>query len=289
MITFQKLIFVLQKYWSNVGSNIVQAFDIEVGAATFHPITFFNFFNDKKIFYSYVQLCRRPSDSHMNINNDKLQQYYQFQVIIKPSVSNLQELFLNSLRYIGIDFNVCELRFIEDNWNNPTLGAYGVGWEIWLDGMEITQFTYLKQMAGIHCKYIFAEITYGLERLSLYLQKKNSIYDIIWDENDFFGVLKYGDIFLGNELEKSNYNLQSSDINFLFSSFNSYESQSKKLLSFDNFFLNQSYEFVVKMVNCFNLLDSRNCLSDIKRQNLILRTRNLFNRIASLYLFNNKI
>ncbi len=283
MITFQNLIFILQKYWSGVGCNIIQSFDLEIGAATFHPITFFSFFSEETKFFSYVQVCRRPSDNKFINSGNRLQQYYQFQVIIKPSVHNLQDLYLNSLKCVGINFDLCELRFVEDNWENPTLGAYGVGWEVWLDGMEISQFTYLKQMAGINCKCIFAEITYGLERLSLYLQKKDNIYDIIWNKNHL-GDLKYGDLFFKNELDKSYFNLYGSDVNFLFSSFNFYEMQSRRLLNLDNVCLYQSYEFVIKMVHVFNLLDSRNCLSDIKRQNLILRTRSLFNNIANIYI-----
>ncbi len=282
MITFKKLIFKLYKYWSNLGSCIIQPIDIEVGAATFHPMTFFNCLNNKKIFYSYIQLCRRPNDSRYGYNSNKLQQYYQFQVINKPSLINIKKLYIESLKYLNINLNISELRFIEDNWENPTLGAYGIGWEIWLNGMEISQFTYFKKMGGFNCISIPCEITYGLERISLYLQNVNNISNLIWDVN-VFGKIKYIDI-LNSEVDKSYYVFDKSNINFLILCMNNYKNESLRLINLKKPLIKVSYEFAIKMVYYFNLLDAKNYFSKIERQDNILCIRNIFNKIANLYL-----
>ncbi len=283
MFTFQELIFNLSKYWSNLGSYVMYSLDIEIGAATFHPITFFNCLKGKDLFFYYIQLCRRPNDSFYGKSSNKLQQYYQFQVIIKPFLGNVQKLYLNSLKYLGINLCINELRFIENNWKNPTLGAYGLGWEIWLNGMEISQFTYFQKIAGFNCIPVIVEITYGLERIALYLQNKDNIYDLIWDKNKN-GIIYYKDIFLKNEIEKSIYNLKFSDVNFLIYSINNYESEIIRLLSLDNPLIIISYEFAIKIVYYFNLLDARNYFSNIERQRFILRIRKLFFKIANIYL-----
>ncbi len=283
MFTIQKLIFKLSKYWSSLGSNIVHPIDLEVGAATFHPITFFNSLNKNYVFYSYLQLCRRPIDGRYNFSFNKLQQYYQYQVIIKPTLINIQDLYLDSLVYLGIDLSLCDLRFIEDNWENPTLGAYGIGWEIWLNGMEITQFTYFQNVAGFLCNPVLCEITYGIERLSLYLQNVNHIYDLIWNDSKY-GLLKYKNIFCDNEKEKYIYNFIYSDVNFLISCIENYEREVLRLISIKNPLIILSYEFSVKIVNYFNILDSKNYFSIIERKNFIFRIRNLFYKIAKIYI-----
>ncbi len=282
MITFKKLIFKLCKYWSNLGSYIIQPLDMEIGAATFHPITFFNCFNKKNIFYSYVQLCRRPNDARYGDSYNKLQQYYQFQTIVKPSLNNIQNLYIKSLKYLNINLNLSELRFVEDNWENPTLGAYGVGWEVWLNGMEITQFTYFQKMGGFNCIPVLCEITYGLERISLYLQNVNSINKLIWD-NYKSNNIKYINI-LNNEIERSDYIFNNSDINFLNSCMNNYKNESLRLINLSKPLIKISYEFAIKMVYYFNLLDAKNYFSKIERQKNILCIRNIFNKIAYLYL-----
>ncbi len=284
MLTFQKLIFKLIKYWCNLGSCYIQSLDLEIGAGTFHPITFFNALKGKYSFFSYIQLCRRPLDSRYGNNFCRLQQYYQFQVIIKPTILNMQNLYLNSLKFIGIDLSRCDLRFVEDNWENPSLGIYGVGWEIWLNGLEITQFTYFQNISGFDCNPVLGEITYGLERLSLFLQNVDSIYDLIWSKS-LYNTIKYRDIFLNSEKEKSWYNFNKSNINFLINSFLNYESEVIRLLSYKKPLIMISYEFIIKMVHCFNLLDTRNYFSSIERQNFILRIRNLFHKIAKIYVY----
>ncbi len=283
MYTFQKLISNLVKYWSSLGSCHIQSLDLEVGAGTFHPITFFNALKGDFSFYSYVQLCRRPLDSRYGNNFYRLQQYYQFQVIIKPTLCNMQDIYLNSLKYIGIDLSKCDIRFVEDNWENPSLGIYGVGWEVWLNGLEITQFTYFQNISGFNCEPVLGEITYGLERLCLYLQNVCSIYDLVWSKN-IYGIVKYKDIFLNSEYEKSFYNLNKSDINFLMNCFINYESEALRLISYKKPLIISSYEFIVKMVHYFNLLDAKNYFSNIERQKYILRIRNLFHKVAKIYI-----
>ncbi len=287
MITFEKLIFKLFKFWNKLGCCVVQPIDIEVGAATFHPITFFSSIKKNKIFYSYIQLCRRPVDSKFgNILSNKLSQYYQFQVIIKPSIINIQDMYINSLKYLGINFNKCELKFIEDNWENPTLGANGYGWEVWLDGIEVTQFTYFQKMANIDCVPVLVEITYGLERLSLYLQNINSIYNLIWCRNKNI-IIKYKDIILNNEFNKSIYNFYESNIDFLVKCMINYENESLRLLNIKKPLLIISYEYALKFVNIFNILDSKEYFSVYERKKYIIKIRDLFNKIAILKIRNN--
>lgn len=282
MFTFQELILNLTKYWSGLGSCHVQSLDLEVGAGTFHPITFFNALKGNFAFYSYLQLCRRPLDSRYGDNFYRLQQYYQFQVIIKPTLHNMQNIYLDSLKYIGIDLSKCDLRFVEDNWENPSLGIYGVGWEVWLNGMEISQFTYFQKMGGFNCIYIPCEITYGLERISLYLQNVNNINNLIWDIN-IFGKFKYVDI-LDSELDKSYYIFNESNIDFLILCMNNYKNESLRLINLKKPLIKVAYEFAIKMVYYFNLLDAKNYFSKIERQDNILCIRNIFNKIANLYL-----
>ncbi len=286
MITFEKLIFKLFKYWNKLGCCAIQPIDIEVGAATFHPITFFSSIEKNNIFYSYVQLCRRPTDGKFgNIISNKLSQYYQFQVILKPSIINIQDLYINSLKYLGINFKKCELKFIEDNWENPTLGAYGYGWEIWLNGIEITQFTYFQQMANINCIPVIVEITYGLERLSLYLQKTNIIYNLIWSKNNN-KIIKYKDIIKNSEFNRSFYNFHNSNIDFLVNCMKNFRIESLRLLNIKKPLLIISYEYALKVVNIFNILDSKDYFSTFERKKYIIKIRNLFCKIAILKIKN---
>ncbi len=289
MVTFENLILMLSKYWSSLGSCNIQSIDIEVGAATFHPITFFSSIGCKKVFYNYVQLCKRPVDSKFNNNKYslKLQQYYQYQVIIKPSICNIQDIYIDSLKYLGLDIKKNEIRFIEDNWENPTLGAYGYGWEVWLNGLEITQFTYFQKMAGINCLPVIVEITYGLERLCLFLQNIFSISDLIWKKIDN-NVIKYCDIINVFEIDKCKYNLYYSNYNFLLNCIKNYEKESLRLLKLKNPLLFVSYEYALKLVNYFNLLDCKNYLSEIERKRYILKIRKLFCKIAKYSLKLNK-
>ncbi len=288
MITFQNLILKLSEYWSSLGSCIVQPIDIEIGAATFHPITFFNSISNNNIFYNYIQLCKRPIDSKFNNKfSFKLQQYYQYQVILKPSLNNIQDMYINSLKYLGLDISKYEIKFIEDNWENPTLGAYGYGWEVWLNGLEITQFTYFQKIANINCLPVMVEIAYGLERLCLFLQNVFSISNLIW--SDLNGkIIKYIDIFNNIELDKSKYNLYYSDNIFLLNCINNYEKESLRLLKLKNPLIFVSYEYALKLVNYFNLLDAKNYLSDIERKRYILKIRSLFCKIAKCSIRLNK-
>ncbi len=258
--------------------------DIEIGAGTFHPITFFNAIQgNTRIFISYIQWCKRPTDSRFHLNYYKLPQYYQYQVIIKPSVTNMQMLYLNSLKYLGIKLDLCEIRFIEDNWENPTLGAYGSGWEIRLNGMEITQFTYFQQMAGVPCVPVMGEITYGIERLALYLQDKNNIFDLIWDRN-LNGYITYKKLFFQYNKENSDYNLQYANTKCLLKILLVYEKESLRLLKLLVPLPLVAYDYALKTVHYFNILDARNFFSDLYKQNFMLRIRKLFLKIAVVYL-----
>ncbi len=268
---------------------MIQPIDIEIGAATFHPITFFSSIEKYDVFFSYIQLCRRPIDSKFgNFLSNKLSQYYQFQVIIKPSILEIQELYINSLKYLGINLNNCELKFIEDNWENPTLGAYGYGWEIWLDGIEITQFTYFQKMANIDCIPVIVEITYGLERLCLYLQNINSILNIIWSKINN-KVIKYKNIIRNSEFSKSIYNFYESNIDFLVDCMNNYMNESLNLLNIKVPLLIVSYEYALKVVNIFNILDSKEYFSLFERKKYIFKIRNLFCKIAITKLKNKNL
>lgn len=278
--TFQGLILALQQYWSRQGCVILQPLDMEVGAGTFHPATFLRAIGPETWHSAYVQPCRRPTDGRYGENPNRLQHYYQFQVVLKPSPTNIQDLYLDSLRELGIDTNVHDVRFVEDNWESPTLGAWGLGWEVWLNGMEVTQFTYFQQVGGLECYPVTGEITYGLERIAMYLQGVDSIYDLIWTEGPE-GKVTYGDVFHQNEVEMSQFNFEHANTDFLFHSFDAYEAESQKLIT-ENLPL-PAYEMVMKASHAFNLLDARHAISVTERQRFILRVRTLARDVAQAY------
>ncbi|WGS66356.1 MAG: glycine--tRNA ligase subunit alpha [Enterobacteriaceae bacterium Cmel21] len=280
--TFQNLILTLKNYWYKKGCIVIQPLELEVGAATTHPMTFFNSLGSKPISAVYIQPSRRPSDGRYSKNAYRLQRYFQLQVIIKPPPNNVQELYLNSLNILGLNIKTYDIRFIEDNWENPTLGASGLGWEIWLNGLEISQITYFQQMGGIECFPITVEITYGLERIAMYMQKKYNIYDIIWDNNKFKKTT-YGDMFYNNELEYSKYNFKYANINFLFNCFKEYKIEAKKILKLKKPLIIPAYEYILKTIHIFNILDSRKAISSTERQRYILNIRALSKKIANLY------
>lgn len=279
--TFQGLILALQAYWAEQGCVIVQPLDMEVGAGTFHPATFLRAIGPENWRSAYVQPSRRPTDGRYGENPNRLQHYYQFQVVIKPSPDNFQELYLGSLEYIGIDLNIHDVRFVEDNWESPTLGAWGLGWEVWLNGMEVTQFTYFQQAGGLECYPVTGEITYGLERIAMYLQQVDSVYDLVWTRSNDGNLVTYGDVFHQNEVEQSTYNFEYADVAQLFSSFDHYERECNKLLS-ANLPL-PAYEMVLKASHTFNLLDARKAISVTERQRFILRVRTLARGVAQGY------
>lgn len=285
--TFQGLIFSLKNYWENYGCVIVQPLDVEVGAATSHPMTFLRAIGPEPVVVAYVQASRRPMDSRYGKNPNRLQQYYQFQVTIKPSPLDMQKLYLNSLKALGLDCVNNDIRFIEDNWENPTLGACGLGWEVWLNGMEITQFTYFQQIGGLECNPITGEITYGLERLALFLQGVDNVYDLIWSDSAL-GLVTYGDLFYQNELEQSTYNYEYTDIDFLFEVFNRYEEKVQYLMTITKPLSIPAYELLLKLIHVFNLLDVRKIISVIERKNYILRIRKLAQMVAENYYISRK-
>ena len=276
MLTFQEIISNLQNYWSEKGCLVMQPYDMEMGAATFNPFTTLKALGKDSWNAVFTQPCRRPSDGRYGENPNRLQHYYQLQVIMKPSPTNSQELYLKSLKEIKIDPDENDIKFIEDDWESPTLGAAGLGWEVQCNGMEISQFTYFQQVGGIECKPISLEITYGLERLATYVQNIDNIYDIKWDKNG----TTYGDIFLRNEKEQSDYNFNHASSDYLFSSFNDYEKTTKSLI--DKKLVIPAYEQCVKASHCFNLLDSRGLISAKERQAFILRIRTLVYNCCSL-------
>ena len=279
--TFQGLILALQAFWARQGCVILQPLDMEVGAGTFHPATFLRAIGPETWNAAYVQPCRRPTDGRYGENPNRLQHYYQFQVVLKPSPDNIQELYLDSLRELGVDPLVHDIRFVEDNWESPTLGAWGLGWEVWLNGMEVTQFTYFQQVGGLECYPVTGEITYGLERIAMYLQGVDSIYDLVWTINPNGDKVTYGDVFLQNEVEMSRYNFEHADVDFLFHSFDVYERESKQLVE-QNLPL-PAYEMVMKASHAFNLLDARHAISVTERQRFILRVRTLARAVAQTY------
>ncbi|CAL4319619.1 Glycine--tRNA ligase alpha subunit [Buchnera aphidicola (Eriosoma lanigerum)] len=281
-ITFYDVIQNLTKYWHNQGCTIIQPLDLPIGAGTFHRQTFFNALGPEPISIAYVQPSRRPLDGRFGKNTNRLQHYYQFQVIIKPDVDNIQALYLNSLKNLTIDNNNNDIRFVEDNWENPTLGAWGIGWEIWLNGMEISQFTYFQQMGGLNCNPISVEITYGLERLVMHVQNQENLYKLIWNTNSST-TTTYGDLFLINEQEQSQYNFEIANIDFLFNSFNQYIDESKRILSHQHDLFIPAYECVLHANHIFNLLDSRKALSITERQNYILIIQKIIKTIAEKY------
>ena len=278
--TFQDLILRLQKYWAEQGCTLLQPYDMEVGAGTFHPATFLRAIGPEPWSAAYVQPSRRPTDGRYGENPNRLQHYYQFQVVLKPSPANIQELYLGSLKMLGLDTTVHDVRFVEDNWESPTLGAWGLGWEIWLNGMEVTQFTYFQQVGGIECRPVTGEITYGLERIAMYLQGVSSVYDLIWSDGPM-GKVSYGDIFLQNEVEMSEYNFDHADVDSLFSTFDSCERESARMIKAD--LPLPAYELVLKASHTFNLLDARKAISVTERQRFILRVRTLARAVAQAY------
>src|SRR5690554_966814 len=278
--TILGLIMALQDFWARQGCAIVQPLDMEVGAGTFHPMTFLRSIGPEPASFAYVQPCRRPTDGRYGENPNRLQQYYQFQVIMKPSPDDIQELFLESLKMLGFDPLVHDIRFVEDNWESPTLGAWGLGWEVWLNGMEVTQFTYFQQVGGLECSPVAGEITYGLERLALYIQGVDSIYDLVWTDGPR-GVIKYGDVFHQNEVEQSTYNFQHAEVPVLFERFDAAERECEHLLA-NNLPL-PAYEQVMRASHAFNLLDARQAISVTERQRYILRVRNLAKGCAEGY------
>jgi len=278
--SFQGLIFALQDYWAKQGCVILQPYDMEMGAGTFHSATFLRAIGPEPWRTAYVQPSRRPTDGRYGENPNRLQHYYQFQVLLKPSPDNIQELYLESLKAIGFDPLVHDIRFVEDNWESPTLGAWGLGWEVWLNGMEVTQFTYFQQVGGLECRPVSGEITYGLERLAMYLQGVESVYDLVWARGPQ-GTVTYGDVFHQNEVEQSTYNFEHADTDSLFGWFDTCEAESQKLIEAG--LPLPAYEQVLKASHSFNLLDARHAISVTERQRYILRVRSLARAVAEAY------
>ena len=278
--TFQGLILALQDYWASHGCVIMQPLDLEVGAGTFHPSTFLRSIGPEPWNVAYVQPSRRPTDGRYGENPNRLQHYYQYQVLMKPSPANIQELYLSSLRYLGFDLLEHDIRFVEDNWESPTLGAWGLGWEVWLNGMEVTQFTYFQQVGGLDCRPISGEITYGLERIAMYLQGKQSVFDLVWTKGPQ-GIVTYGDVYHQNEVEMSAFNFEHANTAFLFQCFDTYENECQQLIAQD--LPLPAYEMVLKASHSFNLLDARRAISVTERQRFILRVRTLAKAVAEAY------
>ena len=278
--TFQELIFALQKYWSDQGCVILQPYDMEVGAGTFHSATFLRAVGPEPWSAAYVQPSRRPTDGRYGDNPFRLQRYYQFQVVIKPSPLDILDLYVGSLKMLGFDPLVHDIRFVEDNWESPTLGAWGLGWEVWLNGMEVTQFTYFQQVGGIDCKPVTGEITYGLERLAMYLQGVDSVFDIVWTDGPL-GKVTYRDVYHQNEVEQSKYNFEYADTALLFRHFDEHEAICQKLLEAKLGL--PAYEQMLKASHTFNLLDARRAISVTERQRFILRVRTLARGVAQTY------
>ena len=280
LLTFQELILKLQQFWADQGCVVLQPLDMEVGAGTFHPATFLRAIGPENWNAAYVQPSRRPTDGRYGENPNRLQHYYQFQVAMKPSPANFQELYLQSLTALGVDTNVHDVRFVEDNWESPTLGAWGLGWEVWLNGMEVTQFTYFQQAGGLECYPVTGEITYGLERIAMYLQGVDSIYDLVWADGPA-GRVTYGDVFHQNEVEMSRYNFEEADVEQLFGFFDHCEKEALRLV--DKNLPLPAYEMVMKASHAFNLLDARHSISVTERQRFILRVRTLARAVAQAY------
>lgn len=279
--TFQGLILTLQTYWARHGCIILQPLDLEVGAGTFHPASFLRAVGPEPWNAAYVQPSRRPTDGRYGENPNRLQHYYQYQVVLKPSPINIQELYLRSLGALGLDPLVHDVRFVEDNWESPTLGAWGLGWEVWINGMEISQFTYFQQVGGIDCRPVTGELTYGLERIAMYLQGVDSIYDLVWTRTPA-GVVRYGDVYHQNEVEQSRYNFEFADTQALFRWFDTCEAESQRLVEAD--LPLPAYEQALKCSHTFNLLDARHAISVTERQRYILRVRALTRAVAERYL-----
>jgi len=281
MNTFQDLIACLQNYWAKQGCIILQPLDLEVGAGTFHPGSFLRAIGPEPWYAAYVQPSRRPTDGRYGENPNRVQHYYQFQVILKPSPDNIQTLYLESLRAIGVDPEIHDIRFVEDNWESPTLGAWGLGWEVWQNGMEISQYTYFQQVGGLPCRPVTGELTYGLERLAMNLFKVESLFDIPWAQRPDGQTITYGDVFHQNEVEMSRYNFEYADVEELFRQFNLFEHESQRLI--ENRLPLPAYEMLIKASHTFNLLDARHAISVTERQRYILRIRTISKAIAQAY------
>ena len=279
-LSFQDLILRLQQYWAERGCVVMQPYDKEMGAGTFHPATFLRAVGPEPWSAAYVQPSRRPTDGRYGDNPFRLQHYYQYQVVIKPSPDDFQDLYLKSLQAIGIDTRVHDIRFVEDNWESPTLGAWGLGWEVWLNGMEVTQFTYFQQVGGLECRPVTGEITYGLERLAMYLQNVESIFDIVWTDGPL-GRITYGDVYHQNEVEQSRYNFDEADVATLFHDFDHAEHDCERLIE-KNLAL-PAYEKMLAASHLFNLLDARQAISVSERQRYILRVRAMARAVAETY------
>jgi len=278
--TFQDLLLTLQRYWADRGCVILQPYDMEMGAGTFHTATFLRALGPEPWSAAYVQPSRRPTDGRYGDNPFRLQHYYQYQVVIKPSPPDIIELYLGSLRAVGIDPLVHDIRLVEDNWESPTLGAWGLGWEIWLNGMEVTQFTYFQQVGGIDCRPVMGEITYGLERLAMYLQGVESVFDLVWTDGPL-GRVTYGDVYHQNEVEQSKYNFEYADVDELFRQFDAHEKECLRMLEVK--LALPAYERMLKCSHTFNLLDARKAISVTERQRYILRVRALARGVAEAY------
>jgi glycyl-tRNA synthetase alpha chain len=278
--TFQKLILALSDFWARQGCVLLQPYDMEVGAGTFHPATFLRAIGPEPWSAAYVQPSRRPTDGRYGENPNRLQHYYQYQVIIKPSPLDIQDIYLASLGMLGLDPLEHDIRFVEDNWESPTLGAWGLGWEVWLNGMEVTQFTYFQQVGGLDCRPVSAEVVYGLERIAMYLQNVASVYDLTWSDGPR-GRISYGEVFKQNEAQMSAYNFEHADTAALFAWFEGCEQESRKLTEMG--LTAPAYEMVLKASHTFNLLDARHALSVTERQRYILRIRNLARGVAERY------
>ncbi len=274
--SFQNLILKLQSFWASKGCTLLQPFDMEMGAGTFHPATFLRAIGPEPWKAAYVQPSRRPTDGRYGENPNRLGHYYQFQVLLKPSPKDIQDLYLESLTEIGIDLTMHDVRFVEDNWESPTLGAWGLGWEIWLNGMEVSQFTYFQQIGGLPCKPVAGELTYGLERLAMYLQGVDSVFDLVWVEG-----ISYGDVFHQNEVEQSKYSFEIADTEVLFRQFDEAEAMNEKLI--EESLPYPAYEQVMKASHFFNLLDARHAISVTDRARFIRRIRAMSQKVAQTY------
>ena len=281
--SFQSIIMKLQYFWADKGCVILQPLDMEVGAGTFHPATVLKALGETPWNAAYVQPCRRPTDGRYGLNPNRLQHYYQFQTVLKPSPDNIQELYLDSLNYLGIDSKKNDIRFVEDDWESPTLGAWGLGWEVWCNGMEVSQFTYFQQVGGIDCFPVTGELTYGLERLAMYIQGIDNVYDLVWNSDN----VKYGDVFLQNEKEQSEYNFEKSNPKVLIKNFEELEKLNFKLVE-DNLVL-PAYEQCIKASHIFNLIDASGVIGVNERADYIGRVRAMVKACADLHLNNMKV
>ena len=277
---FQQLIFTLQQFWADRGCVVVQPLDMAVGAGTFHTATFLRSIGPEPWRAAYVQPSRRPTDGRYGENPNRLQHYYQFQVLLKPSPKDIQAQYLASLEALGLDMSIHDVRFVEDNWESPTLGAWGLGWEIWLNGMEITQFTYFQQVGGLDCRPVAGEITYGLERIAMYLQNVESVYDLVWSSSPA-GTIRYGDVYHQNEVEQSRYNFEYADVDALLARFDALERECGRLVEAE--LPLPAYERMLECSHVFNLLDARHAISVTERQGYILRVRTLARACAQAY------